>query len=117
VAVGDLHVEHGADFLGPLLDELLVALPPLFLQRVHGEADADGAGVRRILGCRRGLLRRLYTRRNKQNNQGESREAHWSSREGRRFTTGIERLVCRGTPEERRSPSTYLSIMLRSIRI
>ena len=55
VAVGDLHVERGADFLRALLDELLVALPALFLERVHGESDAHRPRSRRSR-CAGGLV-------------------------------------------------------------
>jgi hypothetical protein len=45
VAVGDLYFTLGADFLAPLLEQGLVALPAFFFQRVHGNAYAHRAGA------------------------------------------------------------------------
>ena len=78
VAVGDLNVELRADLLGPRLDERLVALPALLLERVHREADVDGLArlLRLALVACRTRLRRVAGARERQRRQRRRGQSH-----------------------------------------
>src|SRR5262249_32782660 len=67
--------------LGPLLDELLVALPALFLERVHGKTDANRPVVRRGGRAGRGriLLWLVDAGGGGQSEQDETAVAHFRS--------------------------------------
>src|SRR4051812_46900622 len=58
------------------LDELLVALPALFLERVHREADTDRAGVRLFRGSGRARLLRLVHAGSRDQEKGDAQMLH-----------------------------------------